>query len=84
MTRTVNVVDAKLPSASVKVYVTRVDDPVGKKVPGSLVLVVEKDPELSVAVGSVQSTVVPGDWKGTVTVTSSLVAVMTGLMASAA
>ena len=59
VTTTLKLVVALLPDPSVKVYVTVVV-PTLKKVPGEWVLPVRvTTPELSVAVGSVQVTVVP-------------------------
>ena len=74
---------ALLPDPSVKVYVTAVV-PTGKKVPGAWVLDVrETTPELSVAVGSVQVTVVPVTPVLTVSV-MSLMHAMTGATVSTA
>ena len=58
-TMTLNDVDAMLPDPSLKVYVTVVL-PTGKNCPGKCDLAVNvTEPELSVAVGSVQITFVP-------------------------
>ena len=82
MTKTLKDLVALLPDPSVKVYVTGVV-PTLKKVPGWWVLSVRvTTPELSVAVGSVQLTVVPVLPDGTVT-TMSLASLITGGVVSA-
>ena len=82
MTMTLKVLVALLPDPSVKVYVTGVV-PTLKKVPGEWVLPVRvTTPELSVAVGSLQLTVVPVLPDATVT-TMSFTSVITGGVVSA-
>ena len=82
LTTTLKLVVALLPDPSVKVYVTVVV-PTLKKVPGWWVLPVRvTTPELSVAVGSVQLTVVPVLPDGTV-VKISLMPLITGGVVSA-
>ena len=77
MTLTLKVQVALLPDPSVKVYVTSVV-PTSKKFPGAWVLPVRvTTPELSVAVGSVQLTVVPVSPELTV-VDTSLIQAITG------
>ena len=72
LTTTLKVVVALLPDPSVNVYVTGVV-PTLKKLPGEWVLPVRvATPKLSVAVGSVQLTVVPVLPAGTVVKISSI------------
>ena len=64
--------EAVFPNGSVKVYVTGVD-PTGKNELGERVLESKVAvPESSLAVGSSQITLVPGDPTGTVTMMSSM------------
>ena len=80
---TLNVQVALLPDPSVKVYVTCVV-PTLKKFPGACVLPVkETTPELSVAVGSVQVTVVPVTPVLTVSVMSLMHAITGGTVSTA-
>ena len=73
---------ALLPDPSVKVYVTWVV-PTLKKFPGACVLPVrETTPELSVAVGSVQVTVVPATPVPTVSVMSLMHAITGGTVST--
>ena len=77
-TLTVTVPDAVFPAASENVYVT-VLCPTAKKSPGAAVRLIRKAvPELSVAVGSVKLTSIPGVPSSTCRVILLLVTVTTG------
>ena len=82
MTVTVKVQEAELPASSEKVYVTTVL-PTAKNEPGAWLLSVKVVvPELSVAVGSVQVTVVPPTPVLTVVVISLMQAMVGGVVST--
>ena len=66
---------------SENVYTT-LEEPTGKESPGTLVAVTVTDPELSVAVGSIQVTLTSVTPSGAVSATSAGQSVMTGASTS--